>query len=42
MKKTYKKPSVEVVDFNIANNIMDGDGAGITPTPSINEGVEEW
>ena len=40
MRKIYEKPSVEIVDFRIAESIMDGDNL-----PDINEslgGMDGW
>jgi len=40
MKKSYEKPELQVVEFDLKDNLMEDGGS--TATPSITEGVEPW
>ena len=38
MKKTYEKPTVEVIELEVSDSIMDVD----LDNPSFGDGVEDW
>lgn len=45
MKRDYKKPAVEIIEFTLNNTIMsgeDGGGFGDSDVTVSGEGVEDW